>query len=232
MISRATPSFVLTVVLGALLFPGDLPGQTIPSPYRFLESRQEAGLFAGHMSPGTGRFGFGPGPGPAWGARYGINLSGPFGLEGVVTHLPTTRDIVDPGRVEGDRVIGEMSAQMVMIDARLRFSLIGDRAWHGISPFVMTGGGLVFDASNDSSDEGLILTDDRFKFGTSVLGMLGGGVRWFPHQRVLVRADYGLVLWRLKTPPGYSDPERAFRGVEEKEWVSGPSYTLGIHFRF
>lgn len=232
MISREIPRLLVTFALTAILFPADLPGQTIPSPYRFLESRQEAGLFAGYMSPGTGRFGFGPGPGPAWGARYGINLSGPFGLEGVVTHLPTTRDIIDPGRVEGDRVIGEMSSQMVMIDARFRFSLIGDRTWHRISPFVITGGGFVFDASDDTSDEGLILTEDRFKFGTSILGMLGGGVRWFPHERFLVRADYALVLWRLKTPRGYSDPERAFKGVEEREWVSGPSYTLGVAFRF
>ena len=232
MISRAKTSLLLTLALGPILGPGALTSQTIPSPYRFLESKQEAGLFAGYMSPGTGRFGFGPGPGPAWGVRYGVNLSGPFGLEGVVTHLPTTRDIIDPGRVEGDRVIGEMSAQMVMIDARLRFTLTGDRTWHGISPFVMTGGGVVFDVSNDESDRDLILTDDRFKFGTSVLGMFGGGVRWFPFERILVRAEYGLVLWRLKTPPGYSDPERAFKGVDEKEWVSGPSYTLGIAFRF
>ncbi|MGW8266266.1 MAG: hypothetical protein ACWGSQ_07855, partial [Longimicrobiales bacterium] len=94
MISTEKTSFLVPFALAAILLPLHLQGQTIPSPYRFLDSRQEAGLFAGYMSPGTGRFGFGPGPGPAWGARYGINLYGHFGLEGVVTHLPTTRDIV------------------------------------------------------------------------------------------------------------------------------------------
>jgi len=232
MISRAISRLLVSLALGAILFPGALMAQSIPSPYRFLEHRQEPDLFAGYISPGTGRFGFGPGPGPVWGARYGLNLSGPFGLEGVVSHSPSTRDIVDPGRAEGDRVVGEMSSQLVMIEARLRFSLTGDRDWHGLAPFLITGGGFVFDVSNDQSDEPLILTDDRFKFGTSFLGMLGGGIRWFPLDRFFVRADAALVLWRLKTPQGYSDPERAFRGVDEKEWVSGPSYTLGIGYRF
>jgi len=212
-------------------FPS-LHGQTIPSPYRFIERGQEVGLLAGYLSPGTGRFGFGPKPGPAWGVRYGVNVSGPFGLEGTVTHSPTQRDIVDPGRVEGDRVVGEMSSQLVIIDGRIRFTLTGDRTWHGLAPFLMTGGGVVFDVANDNSDEALLLDGDRFSMGTSFLGTFGGGMRWFPTERFLVRGDLSLLLWRLKTPRGYSDPERGFEGVDEKEWVSGPSFTLGVSFRF
>lgn len=220
------------LVLTVALVPGALNGQEIPSPYRFVETRQEAGPFVGFLSPGRGRFGFGPGPGTAWGARYAINVSGPFGLEGTVTHMPTTRDIVDPGRVEGDRVVGEMSSHLVMMDARLRFSLTGNRTWHGLSPFLMTGGGVVFDASGDESDEDLILADDRFSFSTSFVGTLGGGVRWLPGERFLVRGDVSLFIWRLKTPRGYRDPEREFEGVQEKEWVSGPSFSLGFGYRF
>lgn len=221
-----------TAVLG---FSGPchgIRGQTIPSPYRFIDQNQEAGLFAGFLSPGTGRFGFGPKPGPAWGARYSVNVGGPFGLEGAVTHSPTTRDIVDPGRVEGDRVVGDMSSQLVMIDARLRFTLTGNRTWHRLAPFLMTGGGVVFDVSKDNSDEELLLDGDRFSMGTSFVGLLGGGFRWFPVDRFLVRGDLSLFLWRLKTPRGYSDPEREFAGVDQKEWVSGPSFTLGVSFRF
>jgi hypothetical protein len=223
--------FLLATALFLPCFEGS-HAQTIPSPYRFIETRQEAGLFGAYMSPGTGRFGFGPGPGPAWGARYGLNISGPFGLEGIAGHLSTTREIVDPGRVEGDRVVGEMSSHLVMLEARLRFSLTGDRTWHRIAPYAAMGGGVVFDVSQDNSDEGLILPQDEFNFGTSVLGTLGAGVRWFPWDRFFVRGDLSLVLWRLKTPRGYSDPERGFRGVDEKEWVSGPSFSLGLSFRF
>ena len=232
MISGTRPLLLTTLAVGAILFHGPLPAQTIPSPYRFLESKQEAGLFGGYISPATGRFGFGPGPGPAWGLRYGINFSGPFGLEAVMTQAPTQRDIVDPGRVEGDRVIGEMSSQLVTIDGRLRFSLTGDRTWHRLSPFLAMGGGLVFDAASDNSDEELLLADDRFHFGTSFVGILAGGLRWLPGERFLIRGDLSLSIWQLKTPRGYSDPERAFTGVDEKEWVGSSSFTLGIGFRF
>lgn len=218
--------------LGAFPSPHKAIAQSIPSHYRFLEARQEAGPFVGTMSPGTGRFGFGPAPGIAVGTRYGVNVSGPFGLEGVVTYLPTERAMIDPGRDEGDQEVGKMASDVIMIDGRLRFSLTGDRAWHNISPFVQTGGGFAFDVSGDNQDQEVLLQDDRFKFGTTFVGILGGGVRWFPGERFLVRADALLFLWQLKTPLGFSDPERGFTGVDEKEWVSGPSFSVGFGFRF
>lgn len=232
MISRTLSKARLAVAPLLLLLPGLLNAQTVPSAYRFIENRQEVDIFGGSTSPGTGRFEFGPGPGPLWGARYSLNISGPFGLEGVVSHSPTTRDIVDPGRAEGDRVIGEMSSQMVQVDVRLRFSLTGDRTWHRLAPFIVTGGGLLFDVANDNSDKDLLLAGDRFSYGTSFVGVLGGGLRWYPGDRFMVRGDMTLNLSRLTTPNGYSDPERAFTGVDEKEWVSGPIFTLGIGYRF
>ncbi|MGM0668508.1 MAG: hypothetical protein ACQET1_02260 [Gemmatimonadota bacterium] len=220
------------LVLSALLAPGAADGQSIPSPYRFLETRQEVDVFLGTMSPGTGRFDLGPQPGTALGARYGINVAGPFGLEGVVTYLPTERSIIDPGRAEGDFKVGEMPSDVVMLDARLRFALTGNRTWHGLAPFVLAGGGVAFDAAGGDEDQEILLADDRFKFGTSFVGMLGGGARWFPGERFFFRADALLFLWQLKTPRGFTDPERAFEGVEEKEWVSGPSFSVGFGIRF
>jgi hypothetical protein len=184
------------------------------------------------MSPGTGRFGYGPGTGIALGGRYAIQIGGPFGLEGVVGYLPTTRDLVDPGRDEGDRVIGEVDANIATIDARLRFSLTGPRSWHGLAPFVLAGGGVAFDLAGEDPAEEILLMDDRFEFGTSFIGILGGGLRWFPSERILFRADASLLLWQLKSPRGFRDIERGFQGVEEKEWVSGPSLSAGFAFRF
>jgi hypothetical protein len=231
---KSTHRAFILPILGLLLSgPGQsLAAQVIPSPYRFLEARQEVDVFLGRMSPGTGRFDYGPQPGTSLGARYGINIAGPFGLEGVVTYLPTNRSIIDPGRAEGDFKRGEMPADLVVLDARLRFSLTGDRTWHGLAPFVLAGGGLAFDASGAQQDKEVLLDDDRFSFGTSFVGLLGGGIRWYPGERFVVRADTGLFLWQLKTPPGFSDPERGFEGVGEKEWVSGPSFSLGLGIRF
>jgi len=225
--------FILPILgLLALGGPRMVGAQSIPSPYRFLEHRQEVDLFVGTMSPGTGRFDYGPQPGTSLGARYGINIAGPFALEGVLTYLPTDRSIIDPGRRESDFKVGEMPSDVVTLDARLRFSITGDRSWHGLAPFVLAGGGLAFDAAAAKEDEELLLADDRFKFGSSFVGILGGGVRWFPGDRFFFRADTQLFLWQLKTPRGFSDPEREFEGIEEKEWVSGPSFSLGFGIRF
>ena len=207
-------------------------GQSIPSPYRFFETKQEAGAFLGYNSQGTGRFGFGPSPGPVVGARYTINLGGAFGLEGVVSYRPTTRDVVDPTRVEGNMVVGEADVEIFSADARLRFSLTGDRTWRGLNPFFFMGGGIAWDAAGLGEDDALVLPADQFEFGSKFVALLGGGVRWFLSRRVLLRADLALTMNRLKTPQGFLDPERALKGVAEKEWVSGPAFSLGAAFHF
>jgi hypothetical protein len=150
----------------------------------------------------------------------------------VVLFLPTNRDLIDPGRVEGDRVVGEVSSHLLLLDARLRLSLTGDRTWNGLNPIVFAGGGVGFDLAGESSEEEILLEQDRFEFGTSFEGVLGAGVRWFTNERFLVRADLGLYLWELESPVGFRDASRGFEGVAEKEWVSGPSFSLGAAFHF
>ncbi len=224
--------FPALLCLGALLPLPPLAAQSIPSPYRYLENNQEAGIFVGSMDPGTGRFELGPDGGVAFGARYGFNISGPFGLEGVVSYLPTERAMVDPSREEGDLKIGTLDTDMVMLDARIRFTLTGDRSWKGIAPHILAGGGLAFEVAGDDSDRDALLAGDRFGFGTSFVGILGGGMRWFPGRRFVVRTDGVLFMWRLKTPSGFTDPDRDFEGVGETEWVSGPSFSISLGYRF
>ena len=131
--------------LAAVILIGSAPvqGQSIPSNYRYIEDRQEASLFGGLFDTGVGRFELGPKSGFAVGARYGLGLSGPFGLEGVATLIPTKRDVINPGRDEGDRAVEEAETTLLMIEARLRFALTGRRTWRGIQPFVFgsTGAG-------------------------------------------------------------------------------------------
>ena len=40
-------------------------------------------------------------------------------MEGVVGYSPGTRDLIDPSRAEGDRVVGEVDASITTLDLRL-----------------------------------------------------------------------------------------------------------------
>ena len=220
------------LLLLPVILPASLTGQTIPSIYQFIETKQEAGAFIGTLTSGTGRFGFGPKGGLLLGGRYAIEISGPFSMEGVVGYSPGTRDLIDPSRAEGDRVVGEVDASITTLDLRLKFSLTGDRTWHGLSPFILTGGGIAFDMAGDDPAEEILLQDDRFSFGTSFMGILGTGLRFFPSERFVIRYDMGLTLWQLQTPRGYESPERDFEGVGENQWSNGVFLTLGAAWRF
>jgi len=207
-------------------------GQTIPSPYRFFETRQEFSASGGRISPGTGRFGYGPGPGQMTGVRFGLELSGPLSVEGVVSWIPTTRDIVDPSRPVGVRTVGSADVQLLSADVRFKLSLTGQRTWHNLNPFLLTGAGMVRDMAKVSPVELDLAEDDRFEFGTSFMGVLGGGLRWFVKDPWIVRVDAGLRLWKLNAPNGFRLVERGFGDVGTSEWANATSVSIALGYRF
>lgn len=221
-----------TLALASLATPAVCHAQTIPSSYEYLEQKQEIGPFVGHISTNAGRFGFGPKGGTVLGVRWGIEMSGPLSFEGVVGLLDSERDIVHPGREVGDQVVGVADALMTTIDLRLKFSLMGARAWKGISPFIVFGGGMAFDAAATDTLESDLLAADRFDFGSSFYGTMGGGSRWFISDHFGLRADGVFSFWKLDTPPGFSDPDRSFEAVEESEWSRGLSFTISALYRW
>jgi hypothetical protein len=220
------------LVTAAVAVPMGADAQTIPSPYEYLERRQEVGLFSGWVSVEDGRFGYGPSGGTPLGARYGIELSGPLGFEGTAALIDGTRDVVDPGRAEGDRVIGEADVLMSVIDARLRFTFTGRRSWHGLAPFFVFGGGIAFDVADSSELDDILLPEDVFEFGSSFFGNLGLGTRWFLTERLALRGEGTFTLWKIDTPPGFSQPERGFENVEDGEWLRGTWLTLTLLYRW
>jgi len=226
-LTRAAP--LLWLVLS--IFAGDLEAQQIPSPFRFVEESQEAGPFVGHLDADAGRFDLGPEPGIAFGARYGLEISGPFGLEGGAIYFPTTRDVVNLRLGEGSRTVDQVDMALLLVDARLRFSLTGRRTWHGLAPYVVAGGGLGFDLAGDQEGDGKLQEVDRFDFGTSFLGILGGGLRAALGSRWVARGDLQLTLWQLDTPEGFLDENLGFE-VPTNEWVSNGLFTLGLSYRF
>ena len=226
------PNILLVTVLLAGLFHGSAAGQRIPSPYRFYETKQEAGAFTGWIAPGTGRFGYGPRNGPMVGVRYGVELSGPVSLEGLVNWIPTTRDVIDPRRQEGQRRIGEADANLLGVDARLKLSLTGARTWHHLNPFALVGAGAMWDLAQTATIEADLGEQDRFEFGTAFVGVLGGGMRWFANDHWIMRGDALLHIWKLDTPSGFRLASRGFTDVGTSEWVNAGSVVIGAAYRW
>jgi hypothetical protein len=230
---RFTISSVSAVsLIAALLTPGTVLAQTIPSSFRFLERSQEVGLYGGYMSADAGRFDFAPTGGTLLGARYGVELAGPLSFEGTVGVIDGTRNVIDPSRPEGSRAIGEADVLITTIDARFRFSFPGKRSWRGFSPFMTASGGVAIDSSPETELDEALLAGDVFDFGTSFFTSLGFGTRWFVTRRMAVRADAAFSLWKVDTPPGFSDPARGFLGVSEGEWLGGNAFTVTLLYRW
>jgi hypothetical protein len=221
-----------TALVTLLLLGGPLAGQSIPSPYRFIETSQEAGLFFGTLAASDGEFGLGPKGGPVVGARYGLDISGPFGLEGAFSYTPSTRDVIDPRRAVADRVRGEADDSILLAEARLRFSLTGRRTWNSLAPFLFAGAGGAFDAASEPEADQQLREEDRFDFGFAFLGVLGGGTRWMLSERFLMRAEAQLSLWQIPTPDGYQDEILELGAVPTGEWANNGMFTLGIAYRF
>ncbi len=221
-------------ICAAILLIAALPldAQSIPSPFKYLERGQEAGPFGGYASTSTGRFGYGPGSGPLLGLRYAVELSGPLSFEGVASYLKADRDVVDPGREEGDRVIGVADGSVMMLDARLRFTFTGRRSWNRLAPFLSAGGGMAFGAASGSDLDDQLLAEDVFDFGTSFYGSLGLGSRLFLTDRFALRGEWLFSLWELDTPPGYADPERNFTAVDDGEWLWKSALVVSLLYRW
>ncbi len=204
----------------------------MPSPYRYLEKGQEVSLFAGVLATDAGRFGFGPGDQQLYGARYAVVLSNAFSLEGLTSMTFGPRDVVNPARDEGSRVVDEAEVRLFLIEARLQFALTGRRTWHRLQPFGYLGGGFGFDTLGDQDEDFLLAETDRYEFGNRFTGSFGGGVRYTLTERVHLRLDAGMFLYKLGYPRGWRDVSRGFEGVPEDEWVSARSLSLGLAYRF
>lgn len=214
-------------------------GQTIPSPYRFIESAQETSVLWGTMFLTNGSLDLGPKSGTFMGARYAVEASGPLFIEGIVSYLPTTRDIVDPRRAVGDRIIGETDVRMLMADARLNFSLTGRRTWNRISPHLFMGGGIAIDVAGQGEFADVLLPEDVYDFGTGFTATAGSGFRVELHPKLMLQAEAGLTLLKLNTPSGFDDPEKRPQTADmepepvvQSEWVRGYGLTLSAGWRF
>lgn len=224
----------LPLALAVLLAPVGLTAQDVPSPYRFIDTRHQAGLFVGVASENRGALDLAPGGGVLVGARYGIELGGPFALEANAFVLPTDRNVYDPAVEVGQDPIflGNTSSVLAGLDGRVRFTLTGARTWRGLAPFLSAGGGLVTDLRRRSDLEEDLGSDEIFSFGPSFLGALGGGVRWLPTETLTIRLDAALNISKAGTPRAFLELADEDRPVPDGEWPGVGSLTLGAALRF
>lgn len=214
--------------------------QTVPSPYRFIEGRQEVSFISGYMPADPGLYDLGPRSGPVFGARYTIEAVGPIFFEGLLSYLPTNRAVIDPRRARDDWSIGETDVHLVMLDARFDFSLTGRRTWHRISPHLFLGGGLAVDLAAEGESEQELLPEDLFDFGTAFTANAGTGFRASLTSKLMLRADASMTLWRINTPGGFQDPNKRppteggqeGERLQQRQWVAGTGLTLSLGWRF
>jgi len=236
---RSTCHAAAALATAVLPAAGELQAQQIPSSYRFIEGRHEVSIVSGYMPLDAGTLELGPKTGPLFGARYAIEAVGPFFFEGLVSYVPTEREVIDPRRAEDDRSIGRTDVHLVMLDASMDFSLTGRRTWNRISPHLFVGGGLAVDLAGDGEVSSELLAEDIFDFGTAFTANAGVGFRMSLTSRLMLRGDAGIKLWKLNTPGGFDDPTKRpmVPGVEPEElvrseWVAGQGLSFGLGWRF
>lgn len=223
---------VILPVLGLLTLAQPVSAQRIASPYRFLNTSQEAGIFVAHMNPAAGTVGLGSESGLAYGVRYSIQVSGPFMLEAEGLYFPTSHAVLDTAVVDSAyRVIGTADHTIAAGTAALRVNLTGQRTWNHIQPFVHFGVGFALGASRDQDAVNLAPETARYEFGTTFAGLFGAGISWVPTERLAVRLDARNLLWKIKTPAGLQTSATG-RLMPTDEWVQNIGLTAGVAFLF
>jgi hypothetical protein len=206
--------------------------QRVDSPYRFVDTSQQAGPFAAYISADEGAVGLGATSGAAFGARYAIRISGPFMLEVETLYFPTERAVLDTVVVDSAfRKVGTAKQALLVGTAALRLNLTGARTWHGIMPYLSFGGGVTTQLSSDAEDIDVTPLDARLDFGTGFAGTLGAGFEFFPTDRLSLRVDGRNLLWKVNTPAALL---RGPLGVTmpKDEWVRNLSASAGISVHF
>ena len=179
-----------------------------------------------------GQVGIGPGGGPLIGGHYTIELRGPLAAEVRGYLMQTDRVVLEAVSGAGLQPLGDADALVAAMDARMRFTLTGARTWHGLAPFVLLGGGIVGDLAGPSPLEASLAAGERFSFGPSFLGTFGAGTRWIPGERVTLRFESTLQIWKLSTPAGFMDVEGEARDLVDEQWLGAGAFTLGVSYRF
>ncbi|NIN73003.1 MAG: hypothetical protein GTO46_13960 [Gemmatimonadetes bacterium] len=237
---------LLVVLAVGLAWPCGLQAQRVPSPYRFIEPKQDLGLSFSYIWANAGKAGIGPKAGPAVGLRYTRRISRPLSLTPEVFFFRSERDVIDPSLEEGQEdqgngsaFIGTQGLDILLVAGRFNLNLTGTRTWHSLAPYLFSGLGIAMEIGGASTcpespaPDCQIELRERFDFGTSLLLQLGLGTVWIPRQRLSLRIEGLNRIWRIKTPPGYVDPGvTIFPIPQATDWTNNWELALTLSYWF
>ncbi len=217
--------------------------QQVPSPYRYLEHKQEVGFFLGYVSTergiqvdsvNVGEVPFGPESAPLFGLRYAYRLAGPISVGASVGYLPSQRRVFFNRGVPGDTgavVLGDTAdtdANLLLTQGELLLHLTGDRTYRGFAPFLGVAAGIATELGGPAAVEEEIPEDERFDFGPSFALAGGAGVDYFFTERLSARVEVRDQLWRIEIPAGLRSDDDA----DDARYTQNFTLQAGLAYHF
>lgn len=209
----------------------------IDTPYRWIERSVRVGVVGGYVQANRGVSELGPGPSVVGGARFRARVSSPVSLEGGFLYGSSERFVVDPRLEGGPAPVDSAGVDWVLAEAAVHFAVTGARTWHGIQPYVVVGGGLLFGVSEEASPVFAEpeLSGLRFEVGTSPVVQAGAGFEVKPAEAWGIGVEFRDHLWRLETPEGFFEPEVLDRieelGItapQDTDWTHNLEFSVGV----
>ena len=218
-------AFIAALPAAAAAQVGHLPTQ---SPFRDVDMTSRVTTFAGWYSGARDEAGVLPRSGPLFGVRWDVHVGGPGDLMFRVAHVSTQRDVIDPAKSQGQRIVERRDVSLSFADVGLSFNVSGNKTWHGVMPILHGTVGVVSDfAGRDSGG---------FSHGTTFAIGYGAGLRYVPPGgRVSVRADVGSYYYSTEYPATYyglaADSTRVLSpATPRSQWRNNWTMLFGITY--
>jgi hypothetical protein len=160
-------------------------------------------------------------------------LSGPLDLDVNVSVANLERGIIDPTTAPADSILETAKQTVTIIDAGFILLLTGQKTWHRTIPYLGVSLGVA--VGGDVRADSL----SGFAFNTQFQIAPGLGVRWYVSDRLMLRADFRDVIWRLSYPQSFftrpEDDQLAPPVLNpdvqnDTEWTHHPTLTLTLGY--
>jgi hypothetical protein len=216
------------------------PGDTISTPYRWIEKGTRIGLVGGYIFTDRGDPPFGPGPSPMIGTRLRARLSSPLSLEIGFIYGNSDEYVIDPRLPGGPAVVDTVGASWLIIEASLQFALTGARTYRKIQPYFLIGGGLLQGLSTEVSDA-LAVPRQPFEYeiGTSGMVHIGLGAEYDISPRLGLAVEARDDLWHISTPDGWFQLsvlenilDSGAVAPDEATWTNNIELTATLYYYF